>query len=1743
MKTIMLAVAFLISTSSLQAQNTGTGFPSFGSFTSGGFDTINNQNLNANFSIPLVSSAGRGMPLNLALTYNSLVYQNYQNTWLPAPPYGQWGWFMPSGTGYVSYTTLTTSTKCGTQWGTQTRYYNYTFTDILGTVHPVPSISIVYFCNSSWSGVFTGTATDNSGYYLDASTSHPYAKVTSPNGAQALNPLNTIADTNGNYITQTTVGLTETDWTDSVGNKAAKVIYTPNKSTPTSVQVEFLDGNGNYQTITLKFQAYSIKSNFVCSGVTEYTGTAPAYMPYEMDIPSPVSGTLTYKFSYEPTPGLSGYYTGRLQQATLPTGGYYQYTYPGANDGINCSDGTTLSMNRTVGDGTNSATWNFVRNTTNKTTTVTTPQLADTPNANASVYSFNSLGQEIQQQIFPTTATSGTALRTIQLAWATNGTPQSVTTSLEDGTTASEVYTTYDSNGLLDSMTEYDWGLQAFRTTTFTYQTSTNYTSRNILNLVTSKVTKDGSGTIQYRQDTTYDGATLSNCPTGVTQHDDVDYPCSMNYRGNPTSITTYLAPSTPAQPITKTFTYDGFGNLLTAQLNCCQSKTWTYSATTQYSQPDSITSGSSPSLTTTYNYNLYLGLTTKSTDPNGLAISYTYDFLRRPTNVSQANGSTTGQSTTFTYDDVGFKTTTKTTIDSSHAVQQIAAADGLGRTFTNTLEDASSTIYSIVQTNYDLIGRAYKTSNPYTGSPSYWTTTSLDVLGRPIKVTLQDSSNTTYTYAKNAATVTDPAGKQRRSTLDAAGRLSMVTEPDVTNGNSLTLNTTYTYTVLDALATVTTPDQSRTYTYDALGRLIGSTTPEGGLTCFGSKSGSTCNPDGYDAYDNLLTRTDARGVITSYGYDGLNRLSTVSYNVGTSGVPATPPVSLTYGLNSSCMSGHGVGCIGQLITMTDGPGSENYTYNSLEQMTQLQKVISSATYTTQYSYNLVNGLTQITYPSGRIVVQNLDSLGRLCSVGTSGSTCTSGTNYTSGYSYNTAQQLLGFSYGNGINASLGYSADRLQLQCLDYSTTSRGQTCAHDSTTKFGLSYAYGSAGSNNGQISSITDAVDGGRNATYTYDGLARLSTAATTGSTNYPAWGLQQGYDRYGNRKSQTAISGCVAPMTCPQPSVSVSLSTNRISGYTYDANGNMTNDGFNTLVYDAENRAVSASNTGSSGTYTYDGNGLRVKRVSGSTTTVYAFSGSKVIAEYDGEEGVQKEYVYSGGQLLASVGGTAISNGGFEQGLSGWSPYNGCSAVLETNSANAHSGSNYVQISAASGGICSILGSYTSVNPGDQVTFGGWANLQSGSPLDWNVGWNASVYDANYNGITSFTSSPSGSSGWIYESGTFTVPAGGAHVIIYAQVYTPSASTVLWVDDAFITVGTKYYHQDHLSNRMVTSSTGTVTEQMGHFPFGESWYNSSNDKLLFTSYERDSESGNDYAQARYYANRLGRFSGLDPLSGDISDPQTLNKYAYVRNEPTEFSDPTGMLLVNNCIPGMDISCDDGNGFDPTCGSGLFGFGFGNMSCGPNPNAGLGDPGLGPESPRGGGCPIGGCIQHSTPKPPPPPGYEDCVRALAAAGKDFAAVERAQADAALINASANANGIDPNLLAAIGVQESGWLNKSQVGGQGAGIFQIDLGKHPAEAGIAYNEPLAANYAASLLSANYNYMERRYNAGPDPTTAYAVRGYNSWQKGSIAPGAQFWATTYGIYSPLNAGTNPPLGNYVTNVLGLMNCFNLKRF
>ena len=105
-------------------------------------------------------------------------------------------------------------------------------------------------------------------------------------------------------------------------------------------------------------------------------------------------------------------------------------------------------------------------------------------------------------------------------------------------------------------------------------------------------------------------------------------------------------------------------------------------------------------------------------------------------------------------------------------------------------------------------------------------------------------------------------------------------------------------------------------------------------------------------------------------------------------------------------------------------------------------------------------------------------------------------------------------------------------------------------------------------------------------------------------------------------------------------------------------------------------------------------------------------------------------------------------------------------------------------------------------------------------------------------------------------------------------------------------TTYYHQDHLSVRLTTDANGNVLSQQGSFPFGEQWYQSgSTNKTVFTSYNRDAESGLDYAMARYYNSRTGAFSSADPLAGSPDDPQSWNRYPYGRNDPIDITDPSG------------------------------------------------------------------------------------------------------------------------------------------------------------------------------------------------------------------------------------------------------------
>ncbi len=134
-------------------------------------------------------------------------------------------------------------------------------------------------------------------------------------------------------------------------------------------------------------------------------------------------------------------------------------------------------------------------------------------------------------------------------------------------------------------------------------------------------------------------------------------------------------------------------------------------------------------------------------------------------------------------------------------------------------------------------------------------------------------------------------------------------------------------------------------------------------------------------------------------------------------------------------------------------------------------------------------------------------------------------------------------------------------------------------------------------------------------------------------------------------------------------------------------------------------------------------------------------------------------------------------------------------------------------------------------------------------------------------------------------------------------------------------TKYVATDTLQSvRAITNQDGEVISRRDFLPFGEEIPNSEKPghsqslrtsalkygaddvRQKFTGYQKDEESGLDFAEARMYNNRHARFTAVDPLlaSGKSSNPQTFNRYVYVMNSPLNFTDPTGLQIATYTGP---------------------------------------------------------------------------------------------------------------------------------------------------------------------------------------------------------------------------------------------------
>jgi RHS repeat-associated protein len=125
---------------------------------------------------------------------------------------------------------------------------------------------------------------------------------------------------------------------------------------------------------------------------------------------------------------------------------------------------------------------------------------------------------------------------------------------------------------------------------------------------------------------------------------------------------------------------------------------------------------------------------------------------------------------------------------------------------------------------------------------------------------------------------------------------------------------------------------------------------------------------------------------------------------------------------------------------------------------------------------------------------------------------------------------------------------------------------------------------------------------------------------------------------------------------------------------------------------------------------------------------------------------------------------------------------------------------------------------------------------------------------------------------------------------------------------------YYDTDAIGSvLMITDTEGVVVARKDYLPFGAEWNSTSTaagDRVLFAGKERDPETNLDYFLSRYFSKDIGRFSTADAPRNDQNpiDPQSWNLYAYGRNNPLRFGDPSGRECesgeANRCAESITV-----------------------------------------------------------------------------------------------------------------------------------------------------------------------------------------------------------------------------------------------
>jgi RHS repeat-associated protein len=402
-----------------------------------------------------------------------------------------------------------------------------------------------------------------------------------------------------------------------------------------------------------------------------------------------------------------------------------------------------------------------------------------------------------------------------------------------------------------------------------------------------------------------------------------------------------------------------------------------------------------------------------------------------------------------------------------------------------------------------------------------------------------------------------DPAGQVTTYSYDERDGLFQVTEsPDAwTDPASPPTDVTTTQYAYDAAGNMTratrAPDdasdeRATDYTYDGRAQRRSETQ----YPSWPSTAGSLLTTTTYDANGNQATLVDPLGQTTTYGYDRLNRLTSIDYSDS-----GTADVAYAYDANSNRTS------------MDDGTGTTSYAHDERGQLTS---VTTPGSVTVAYRYDLDGNRRELIYPDATAVDYTFDKVDRMSSL-------TDWASRSVTYSYFPDGALETASKPDGSVTTYAYDNAHRGTEITD----------VVDTTTLADRTYTLDPLGN-------VTGLDEGSDAWTYGYDHLSRLTdVSGSDGTRSY-------GYDAVGNRTSAT-IGGNSSNSTYDAAD---RITANGGTSITVDDTGNTTAKGSDAFSYDQANRMVSATVGSTTETYAYDGDGVRFSsQVSGQGSVRY------------------------------------------------------------------------------------------------------------------------------------------------------------------------------------------------------------------------------------------------------------------------------------------------------------------------------------------------------------------------------------------------------------------------------------------------------------------------------------------------------------------------------------------------------------